>query len=135
MIKYLRNYPTTLDIELLYLLSNLWWLIVFTSPVGYFSGLLYDRALIFVNKNVIISVLAILVFIGIVALSRREQVTLALITGPMSYLYLATMSILGTEIALNAGILFIIPVIGIYRLFSYTLYKNETGATATPDNI
>lgn len=128
MIKYLRKFPTTLDVELIYLLSNLWWLIVFTAPPGYFSGTLYDRATTFLGRDVLVYMLAMIVFIQISTLARREWAHVSLIIGAMSYLYLAVMSVIGTQIALNAGILFIVPLIGTYRLFSHTLY-NENGTT------
>lgn len=122
MIKFLRRFPTVVDIQVLYLLSNIWWFIVFSSPAGYFTGILYDRATIFLGKDVLVFALGMLILVAIIGLIRTEYKHISLILGSMSYLYFGVMSVIGPEIALNAGILFIIPIIGIYRLYSYTLY-------------
>lgn len=123
MIKYLQRFPTTLDIEILYFLSNLWWLVVFISPPGIFSGIAYDRAIFYLGQPFIVSLLATLLCIGLLAFSKRQFIVLALITGPIVYTYFGVVSLVGTRIALNAAVLLFIAIYGAYRLLSYTLHK------------
>lgn len=137
MIKHLRRFPTTLDIEIVYFLSNLWWLVVFISPPGIFSGIAYNRAIYYLQQDLLVTLLTLLIVVSIVAFTRREFVQLALLLGPLGYIYFGVESLLGDTIVINAGVLLLVACLGIYRLFSFTYYRdkvNENGTTASARN-
>lgn len=129
MVKLLNPYKTTLDIELIYLCCNLWWLFTFVMPVGYFSGVTYQRALFYLGQPIIVSILLLFVLISIAALLHRQLIYFALFTNPMTFLYLGAASIAGSTIAFNAAIFFIFAGYGIYRLFSYTYFHEHANGT------
>lgn len=124
MVKYLKEFPTTLDIEIFYLLSNLWWLIVFLSADGYFTGVTYQRALYYLGQDILVVALVTLVFIGLLALIQRKFVYIALISGPSTFVYFGVVSLTGMSIAFNAAIFLFIAALGIYRLFSFTYFHD-----------
>lgn len=129
--KFLLPYPTTADVEALLLASNIWWLFVFSNPIGTFSGVIYQRAIDFLGRPTLITLAIVLILIGVSAVFNRRLIPISVAFGSMLYLYLCFVSFTGSSVALNAGILLAIPIFSIYRLFSYTLhserYANVTG--------
>jgi len=110
--------------EIVYFLSNIWWLVVFSSPPGVFSGVAYDRAITSLGSEFLIITLLTLVVIAIMAFAYRNLAYVSLITGPIIFMYFGVVSLVGQTIAFNAFPLICVALVGFYRLLVFTYHRD-----------
>jgi len=121
--RFFQPMSTTIDMEIVYFICNIWWMIVFISPSGTFAGVVYDRAILTLGQDLLLFILVPLIIVGGMAFLYRSLVVFALSTGPIVFMYFGLLSFSGTTIGVNAIPLCIVALKGFYTLLAFTYHR------------